>query len=144
MNHVLGAPEGMHNCSPLAVYTNFRACISVWELTDEEVEKIVRGRRIALGVYSGVSQPAVHLQALDAAESPWLPPLEEISVEPDSQVQMSQEDLNSLPPSMTVQCKHCRSIRAFHLRPTMQCPIYGKGTLTGFGPRAFEAAEVEL
>lgn len=45
----------------LPVYRNGVFCLSVWELTPEEVAQIVRDGRIALAVFAGTSQPPVYL-----------------------------------------------------------------------------------
>lgn len=58
-NVLLGAPKGSENVSPLPIYRNGICCVSAWELSDEEIEEIVRSRVVFLSVLSGNTQPPV-------------------------------------------------------------------------------------
>jgi len=61
----LTAPPGMseEECAPLPVFTDGQQCISCWELSAEEIEKVRRTGRIWLSVMSGNTQPPVWLSA---------------------------------------------------------------------------------
>lgn len=67
---VLSKPKNMtdEECSSLPVFTNGTNCISLWELSDEEIEKIKETKCIWLGVMSGLTQPPVFL----SVETPFI------------------------------------------------------------------------
>lgn len=63
---VLGAPQGWDaardgECVGLPIMRENGACISCWELTDEERAAIVGGAHVYLTVLSGNTQPPVIL-----------------------------------------------------------------------------------
>lgn len=61
-NKLLLAPVGMENeCGDLPVFNDGRESISVWELSEQEIEQIVKSRKILLGVLAGASMPPVRL-----------------------------------------------------------------------------------
>lgn len=62
-NRTLGKPEGMtdEECSSLPVYANGSECISCWQLSDEELKKILETKCIWVGVLSGNTQPPIFL-----------------------------------------------------------------------------------
>jgi hypothetical protein len=76
-NQQLGPPPGMSEdeCSPLPVFTDGKQCISCWELSPEEIEKVKRTGRIWLSVVSGQTQPPVWMSAEETVffEKPNLP-----------------------------------------------------------------------
>jgi hypothetical protein len=53
-NKTLGKPESMtdEECGSLPVFSDGNQCISCWQLTDEEIEKIKETKCIWLGVMS--------------------------------------------------------------------------------------------
>ena len=58
----LGAPKGQEKeVRDLHVYTDKKKCISCWKLTDEEIETILKTKKIYVGVFSGSSQPPIFL-----------------------------------------------------------------------------------
>lgn len=68
-NAVLGKPAGMtdEECKPLPVFRDGKQCVSVWELSPEELEFINQTKVVYLGVLSGNTQPPVFL----TVESPF-------------------------------------------------------------------------
>lgn len=56
---VLRAPEGSENVSDLHTFSNGVCSVSCWELTDEDMEEIIRTRRVFCSVFSGRSQPPI-------------------------------------------------------------------------------------
>jgi hypothetical protein len=52
-NKTFTAPEGREDVSDLHVFSNGVCNVSAWELTDEELEEVVRTRRVYLSVMSG-------------------------------------------------------------------------------------------
>ncbi len=60
-NRVLGKPPDMTDdqCIPLPIFTDGKACVSCWDLTDEEIADIVKMRQIWLVIHSGCTQPPV-------------------------------------------------------------------------------------
>lgn len=62
-NKVLLKPENMtdEECKSLPVFSNGKECISCWQLSDEEIEKLKETKCIWLGVLSGQTQPPVFL-----------------------------------------------------------------------------------
>lgn len=61
-NGVLGAPPNAQlEVQPLPVYRNGKACISCWELSEDEVREIIMTRQIYLSVHAGISQPPVFI-----------------------------------------------------------------------------------
>lgn len=58
-NHVLRAPGGAENVTPLPIFRNGTCCVSCWELSDDEIAEIVKSRRIYLSVFFGNTQPPV-------------------------------------------------------------------------------------
>ncbi|MBS4056529.1 MAG: hypothetical protein KGZ82_04340 [Bacteroidales bacterium] len=64
-NQQLGPPQGMSEdeCASLPVFTDGKQCISCWELSPEEIDKVKRTGRIWLSVMSGKTQPPVWLSA---------------------------------------------------------------------------------
>lgn len=80
VNVVLQPPPGLEgDCVPLPVLRWTGGVLSCWELTDEEVERIVRDRHVWLNV-QGVTTPPVWIAAgidpndLETIELPPLPP----------------------------------------------------------------------
>jgi hypothetical protein len=70
-NVVLTKPESMtdEECGPLPVYRGGGECISCWELTGEEIMRILETKKIWVRVLSGNSQPPIALEL----ENPFLP-----------------------------------------------------------------------
>lgn len=62
-NKTLGPPKHMTDdeCSSLPVFTDYKLCISCWELSDEDIADLVKTRKIWLWVFSGGNQPPVAL-----------------------------------------------------------------------------------
>lgn len=60
-NKILTAPKGLDNCGVLPVFTNGEICVSLWKLSDEEVQKIIETKHVWLFVWSGVTQPPVSM-----------------------------------------------------------------------------------
>lgn len=62
-NRILAKPENMtdEECKSLPVFSNGEECISCWQLSDEEIEKLKETKCIWLGVLSGQTQPPVFL-----------------------------------------------------------------------------------
>ena len=52
-NKLYRAPEGRDDVGDLAVFSNGNCIVSGWELTDAEIEEIVRTRRVFLSSMSG-------------------------------------------------------------------------------------------
>ena len=68
-NSVLGAPRGSENVESLPVFSNGTCCVSAWALSDEEIEEIVRTRRVFVSVMSGRTQPPVFVGGEEATRS---------------------------------------------------------------------------
>lgn len=68
-NKLLTPPKGMtkEECSDLPVYNDGKISLSCWELSVEEVHKLMTTRKIWLWVWAGKTQPPV---ALDVSD-PW-------------------------------------------------------------------------
>ena len=49
------APEGRDDVSDLPVFANGACIVSAWELSEEELEEIVRTRRVFLSSFSGAT-----------------------------------------------------------------------------------------
>ena len=62
-NAVLGKPKEMtaEECSSLPVFKDGKECVSCWEFTDEEIQKLIETKKIWIGVCSGESQPPIWL-----------------------------------------------------------------------------------
>ncbi|TGP28225.1 hypothetical protein EN875_032220 [Mesorhizobium sp. M2D.F.Ca.ET.232.01.1.1] len=58
-NHFLGPPPGAENVSGLHTFTNGHCSVSCWQLSDAEVDEIVKTRRVFISIHSGRTQPAV-------------------------------------------------------------------------------------
>lgn len=58
-NGVLGAPKGAENVEPLHVFRNGTCSVSCWQLSDAEIEEIIKTRRVFLSVFMGNTQPPV-------------------------------------------------------------------------------------
>lgn len=62
-NRTLKPPQGMtDNCNDLQVYTNGAECISLWELNEEDLERIALTGKLWLRVMSGETQPPIQIQ----------------------------------------------------------------------------------
>lgn len=63
MNFELGKPKGMDDlqCSPLPVFRNGINCVSCWEFTEQEIDKIIKTKRIFVSLWSGQTQPPVYI-----------------------------------------------------------------------------------
>ncbi len=77
-NQILGPPPNMteNECSKLPVFTDGKQCVSCWELSDEEIEQLVKTKRLWLGVLSGATQPPVWLSTEESVltEAPRIDP----------------------------------------------------------------------
>lgn len=62
-NKVLGKPESMtdEECGSLPVFSNGAECISCWQFTEEEIQKLIETKQIWIGVVSGQTQPPIFL-----------------------------------------------------------------------------------
>lgn len=61
-NGVLGVQkESEHNVDPLPVFRNGRSCISCWELSDAEMEEIIKTKRVYVSVFYGLTQPPIFI-----------------------------------------------------------------------------------
>lgn len=58
-NRCLTAPVSNPDVKPLYVYTDGLQCISVWQLTDDEIETLVKSKKLYISVYSGETQPPI-------------------------------------------------------------------------------------
>jgi len=69
-NKILGKPDSMtdEECGSLPVFSDRNQCISCWELTDEEIEKIKETKCVWIGVMSGHTQPPIFL----AVDTPFI------------------------------------------------------------------------
>lgn len=63
-NHFLNPPDGMslEDCDPLAVcntqdYKGFPVVISCWKLTQEELEEVIKTKRVWVGVLGHTMPP---------------------------------------------------------------------------------------
>lgn len=53
-NHTFGPPKGEEDrCGSLPCFVNGTHVVSAWELTDAEIEEIVRTRRVFLSTWTG-------------------------------------------------------------------------------------------
>ena len=59
-NTTLSAPD----CHDLHVHSDGMTCTSVWELSDQEIEVLIKSRKVVLQVVSGVAQPQVSVGVL--------------------------------------------------------------------------------
>lgn len=68
MNYELSKPKGMDDlqCSSLPVFRNEINCVSCWEFTDEEIQEIIKTKRIYVSLWSGFTQPPILLGTEDA------------------------------------------------------------------------------
>ncbi|RKD61539.1 hypothetical protein [Rhizobium sp. WW_1] len=64
-NMLLGPPKGSENVGELHTYTNGRCSVSCWEFSPEELAEIVRTGRVFVSIFSGQSQPPVHVGSED-------------------------------------------------------------------------------
>lgn len=62
-NKILGAPLGMTSdeCGLLPVFTDGNECVSVWELSEDDLKKIIETKCIYVGVLSGETQPPIFI-----------------------------------------------------------------------------------
>jgi hypothetical protein len=61
-NLTLNAPDGRHETvQPLRAFHYSGQYISCWELTDAELEEVVRTRRVFINVLGGNSQPPIYV-----------------------------------------------------------------------------------
>ncbi|MFZ5689624.1 MAG: hypothetical protein ACOY5F_00070 [Pseudomonadota bacterium] len=60
-NFVLRPPTNAENILPLPVFRNGKCCVSCWELSDSEIDEIVRSRRVYVTVFLGDTQPPVYV-----------------------------------------------------------------------------------
>lgn len=68
-NKILLKPDDMtdEECFSLPIFSDGKNCISLWELNEQEIQELVRTKRIWLWMVSGHTQPPVLLQV----ESPF-------------------------------------------------------------------------
>lgn len=59
VNVVLRAGKGDENVQDMGAFRNHAACVSCWELDEEELDEIRRTGRVFLSVLMGGSQPPV-------------------------------------------------------------------------------------
>jgi hypothetical protein len=61
MNVILKKPDSMtdEECGSLPVYCDGESCISCWELSDEDIEKLIKTRKLWFRVFSGITQPPI-------------------------------------------------------------------------------------
>jgi len=52
-----------NGCNDLPVFTNGLQCVSCWQLSDDEIEKIKETKQLWLSVHTGATQPPVLLSA---------------------------------------------------------------------------------
>ncbi len=70
VNRVLNAPAELtvEECGSLPVYSDGKVCVSCWELSDHEVETLIKTRRVYVLIMSGHTQPpmivSVHKDSL--------------------------------------------------------------------------------
>ena len=61
-NCTLGAPVGdEENVAPLRVFTDGKQCASVWKLTPEEVQEVLRTGEIRVNVLFAGTQPPIYV-----------------------------------------------------------------------------------
>jgi hypothetical protein len=62
-NNVLKAPKGRDNlsCSDLPVFNNKVSSTSCWQLSQDEIEEIVKTGKIYVTVWFGMSQPPIYV-----------------------------------------------------------------------------------
>jgi hypothetical protein len=67
-NRTLVKPANLteEECGSLPIFTDGQICVSCWELSEEEKQKILKTGKIWLMVWSGTTQPPVCI----TAESP--------------------------------------------------------------------------
>lgn len=68
-NKVYAAPPGRDDVSDLHVFANGNCIVSAWELSDSEIEEIVRTRRVFLSSFSGDTLFPVFVGAESAVRS---------------------------------------------------------------------------
>lgn len=70
VNVTLSRPADMtpEECDSLPIFTDGKVCISRWEPTVDDLERLVRGAPVWLWVWSGATQPAVCV----STESPFV------------------------------------------------------------------------
>ncbi len=64
-NKILGRPPTMtvEECSSLHIYNHGGVCISCWELSEEELQEVIKTKKIYISVWSGTRQPPIALMA---------------------------------------------------------------------------------
>ena len=63
-NKVLNGPENTDILN-LPIRTDGRICSSVWELSKQEIEEVIRSKKIIISIYSGVTQPPMIVEVYD-------------------------------------------------------------------------------
>jgi hypothetical protein len=59
-NRTLTAPAGQENeVETMYVYTDGQQCISKWQLTDDEIEMVIKNRHLYISVMFGGTQPPI-------------------------------------------------------------------------------------
>lgn len=63
MNDELDKPSSMDDlqCSSLPVYRNGVNCVSCWEFSDEEIQEIIKTKRVYISLWSGRTQPPIYI-----------------------------------------------------------------------------------
>lgn len=61
-NKTLGPPRGVAGVDGLCVYCDGRQCLSCWQLTDEDRQRLIAGEPVWLFELFGETQPPVTLQ----------------------------------------------------------------------------------
>lgn len=69
MNRRLGGPSPNSKVGVLPIHTDGRVCTSVWQLSDEEIARIVETRCIVLQVVSGETQPPIGITTIQKIEA---------------------------------------------------------------------------
>lgn len=59
-NKKLTAP----GCGDLYTHTDGKVVTSIWELSKEDIENIIKNKIIKLSIYSGETQPPVYLSTI--------------------------------------------------------------------------------
>jgi hypothetical protein len=54
-NKVFLAPEGRDDVGSLPVFVNGACIVSAWELTEEELQEVIRTRRVFVSSFSGMT-----------------------------------------------------------------------------------------
>lgn len=69
-NHII-IPKGTNNLRPMNCWTDGHCCISVWELTDEEIKLLAETRKLYMIVGTPpVNHPLIGLSAEDIVPKP--------------------------------------------------------------------------